>query len=370
MMNDNDRDCANEDDTMSFEALESRMRTPYKDRSVKVIEDKENTPSNLSGIEPMNDTVASPLNTSVERKLVVENSVDFGCSKSELVIDVKENNEEKHTEDDNDEEVNTSLRMAVSNIDLTTEPEPAPTLALARSSSLDNVTGVESLSPLVASSDLVSVLDSLDTCQEHLDRFRAEQDKLVTMEQELLSRIRQRKTEFKSLWGVSPISIKTKRTVIKPLSPLKFNLDINEDDTAEDGNVVLVQNSEETPKADDRVGQTPIISPVRDQDPPQHLETEKRVRFNPSHNETRSMTPNPELEESLDLTPVSSHGRRNTRNKSRKSFDSLKCSLAFLKTPQTAARCQGPRQTPSAAPTPMALRRGKSQTFLHFTILT
>ena len=54
MMNDNDRDCANEDDTMSFEALESRMRTPYKDRSVKVIEDKENTPSNLSGIEPMN----------------------------------------------------------------------------------------------------------------------------------------------------------------------------------------------------------------------------------------------------------------------------------------------------------------------------
>merc|ERR1719266_337612 len=176
---------------MSFEALESRMRTPYKDRSVKVIEDKENTPSNLSGIEPMNDTVASPLNTSVERKLVVENSVDFGCSKSELVIDVKENNEEKHTEDDNDEEVNTSLRMAVSNIDLTTEPEPAPTFALARSSSLDNVTGVESLSPLVASSDLVSVLDSLDTCQEQLDRFRAEQDKLVTMEQELLSRIRQ-----------------------------------------------------------------------------------------------------------------------------------------------------------------------------------
>ena len=131
-----------------------------------------------------------------------------------------------------------------------------------------------------------------------------------------------------------------------------------------------MQNSEETPKADDRVGQTPIISPVRVQDPPQHPETEKRVRFNPSHNETRSMTPNPELEESLDLTPVSSHGRRNTRNKSRKSFDSLKCSLAFLKTPQTAARCQGARQTPSAAPTPMALRRGKSQTFLHFTILT
>ena len=67
MMTDNDRDCANDDDTMSFEALESRMRTPYKG-SAKMMEDKENTPSNLSGIEPMmNNTIATPI-ANVEEK--------------------------------------------------------------------------------------------------------------------------------------------------------------------------------------------------------------------------------------------------------------------------------------------------------------
>ena len=80
MMTENDRDCANDDDTMSFEALESRMRTPYKERSAKVIEDKENTPSNLSGIEPMtNDTInASPLNNSDDKEEDVESKVDTG----------------------------------------------------------------------------------------------------------------------------------------------------------------------------------------------------------------------------------------------------------------------------------------------------
>ena len=67
MMTENDRDCANDDDTMSFEALESRMRTPYKG-SAKRMEDKENSPSNLSGIEPMmNNTLATPI-ANVEEK--------------------------------------------------------------------------------------------------------------------------------------------------------------------------------------------------------------------------------------------------------------------------------------------------------------
>ena len=329
MMTENDRDCANDDDTMSFEALESRMRTPYKERSAKVIEDKENTPSNLSGIEPMtNDTInASPLNNSDDKEEDVE-------SKVEGYLD-----NEEHPRDD--VEVNVSLRRAVSDTDLATEP--APEVPLARASSLVDVAGVEALSPLVASSDLVTVLDSLDTYQEQLDRFREEQDRLLTMEQEILARIRQRKAEFKNLWGVSPINIKTKRTIIKPLSPLKFNLDISDE---------VCQSDTEQVK-DTKEDRTPVKIPEIEPNPP---ETEKRVRFNPSHNETRSMTPNQELEDSLDHTPVSSHGKRNTRNKSRKSFDSLKCSLAFLKTPQTAMRSEGLRRTPSAAPTPMALR--------------
>ena len=332
MMTDSDRDCANDDDTMSFEALESRMRTPYKG-SAKVMEDKENTPSNLSGIEPiMNNTVASPT-VNVEEK---EQDSDIeSTAESDL-----ENVDEEHSDND---EVNVSLRRAVSNIDLASEPDPE--VPLARSSSLVNVAGVEAISPLVASSDLVTVLYSLDTYQEQLDRFKAEQDKLVTMEQEILSRIKQRKTEFKSLWGVSPINIKTKRTIIKPLSPLKFNLDI----TAGAEHDVI----NEVPVLGDEGDQTPFKVHEMELNPP---ETEKRVRFNPSNNETRSMTPSQELEDTLDHTPVSSHGKRNTRNKSRKSFDSLKCSLAFLKTPQTAMRSQEPRRTASAAQTPLALR--------------
>ena len=333
MMTENDRDCVNDDDTMSFEALESRMRTPYKEsqRTLRVIEDKENTPSNLSGIEPimMNDTIASPLANS---------GVNDQNAASKAEVDVDNVGEDKPGDD---VEVNVSLRRVASNIDLTTEQDPE--VPLARASSLGDVAGVESLSPLVATSDLVTVLDSLDTYQEQLDRFRAEQDRLINMEQEILTRIRQRKTEFKSLWGVSPINIKTKRTIIKPLSPMKFNLDINDE---------VVKNDTEEVQADD-TNETPVKIPATEQNPP---ETEKRVRFNPSHNETRAMTPSQELEDTLDQTPVSSHGKRNTRNKSRKSFDSLKCSLAFLKTPQTAMRSQGPRHTPSAAPTPMALR--------------
>ena len=61
MMTDNDRNCANDDDTESFEALESRMRTPYKQKpsALARAEDKENTPANVSGVEPINDTIVS-----------------------------------------------------------------------------------------------------------------------------------------------------------------------------------------------------------------------------------------------------------------------------------------------------------------------
>ena len=58
MMTDNDRNCANDDDTESFEALESRMRTPYKQKPSALV-DKENTPANVSGVEPINDTIVS-----------------------------------------------------------------------------------------------------------------------------------------------------------------------------------------------------------------------------------------------------------------------------------------------------------------------
>ena len=201
------------------------------------------------------------------------------------------------------------------------------------------------------------LLDSLDQCQEQLEVFRAEQDRLQQLESQLVARIRDRKREFKTMFGVSPINIKTQRTVIKPLSPFQFKLNLDDigvgrEVSTNDDNVPVIEEDEVTP----------VSSPRGAEDVPPP-ETEKRVRFDPSSDQTVTMTPaTPELEESLDRTPVTSGERAQlrARKQSRKSFDTLKCSLNFLKTPQTAVRSSTKghqRQTPSAAaPTPMALR--------------
>ena len=199
------------------------------------------------------------------------------------------------------------------------------------------------------------LLDSLDQCQEQLEVFRAEQDRLQQLESQLVARIRDRKREFKTMFGVSPINIKTQRTVIKPRSPFQFKLNLDDIGVSRE----VSSNDDNVPvNEEDEV--TPVSSPRGAEDVPPP-ETEKRVRFDPSSDQTVTMTPaTPELEPSLDLTPVTSGERAQlrARKQSRKSFDTLKCSLNFLKTPQTAARSStNQRQTPSAAePTPMALR--------------
>ena len=201
------------------------------------------------------------------------------------------------------------------------------------------------------------LLDSLDQCQEQLEVFRAEQDRLAELESQLVARIRDRKREFKTMFGVSPINIKTQRTVIKPLSPFQFNLNLDDIGVGRE-----VSTNDDNVPVNEEEEVTPVPSPRRGEDVPPP-ETEKRVRFDPSSDQTVTMTPaTPELEQSLDLTPVTSGERAQlrARKQSRKSFDTLKCSLNFLKTPQTAARSSTgahQRQTPSAAaPTPMALR--------------
>ena len=201
------------------------------------------------------------------------------------------------------------------------------------------------------------LLDSLDQCQEQLEVFRAEQDRLQQLESQLVARIRDRKREFKTMFGVSPINIKTQRTVIKPLSPFQFKLNLDDIGVSRE----VSSNDDNVPvNEEDEV--TPVSSPRGAEEVPPP-ETEKRVRFDPSSDQTVTMTPaTPELEESLDRTPVTSGERAQlrARKQSRKSFDTLKCSLNFLKTPQTAVRSSTKghqRQTPSAAaPTPMALR--------------
>ena len=143
------------------------------------------------------------------------------------------------------------------------------------------------------------------------------------MEAELTRKIRERKDEFKTVWGVSPVNINTRRTV-------------------------LVKKKVEV--------ETPAVSPEPDDEP------ERRVRFNSGGNQTRALTPTA-LE-----TPLSSQAKQ--RRKGRKSFDSLKYSLNFLKTPQTAARPEAKRPVgPGVPPTPMALRNLSERVMAEFAAL-
>ena len=144
-----------------------------------------------------------------------------------------------------------------------------------------------------------------------------------------MRRIRERKAEFKTVWGVSPININTRRTVF---AKKHLGSELTEKKEGE----------ERTVQAD----------------------TERRVRFNSGSNMTRAVTPGQD-------TPVTSHTKQ--RKKSRKSFDSLKCSLNFLKTPQTAARSERRTEAtagqPQPQPTPQALRLLSDRVMAEFTDL-
>ena len=52
--------------------------------------------------------------------------------------------------------------------------------------------------------------------------LRSEQDRLDKLEKEILQKIKNRKLAFKEVWGVSPISIRSKRTIIEPREDFKF----------------------------------------------------------------------------------------------------------------------------------------------------
>ena len=165
MMTDNDRNCANDDDTESFEALESRMRTPYKQKSSALarLEDKENTPANVSGVEPINDTIVSgdtaaddviSVTPEVVRHLPVPECPRVADTGAE---EVQEDEEEPRDEEaavgeeaEDEEEAVSGLCRSVSQCDLATSAQ-VTSLPLARSCSHDNVSAasVRQMSPLV-----------------------------------------------------------------------------------------------------------------------------------------------------------------------------------------------------------------------------
>ena len=166
MMTDNDRNCANDDDTESFEALESRMRTPYKQKpsALARAEDKENTPANgnVSGVEPINDTMVSgdmgteeaiSITPEVVRHLPVPECprvVDTGAEEVQEVEDEPRDEGADFGEEAEEEEAVSGLCRSVSQCDLATSGQ-VTSLPLARSCSHDNVSAasVHQMSPLV-----------------------------------------------------------------------------------------------------------------------------------------------------------------------------------------------------------------------------
>ena len=57
MMTESDKNLMDEDDTDSFEALESRLKTPHKKKPSPLAEEKKENNMDESGIEPIIDTL-------------------------------------------------------------------------------------------------------------------------------------------------------------------------------------------------------------------------------------------------------------------------------------------------------------------------
>lgn len=229
---------------------------------------------------------------------------------------------------------------------------------VARSASVSNLAEVVSLSDLVATDKVEGLLDSLNEYEEQLARFRMEQDELLKQELELISKISQRKQQFKDLWGVSPLRINTKRTVL----PLKQRSPANMKQLEENENYDL---DEEKYTGD--------------------AESPRRVRFNSEKNETRNLTPvsssKSPLEggssSSLDISGVCDTSRSNSSNQS---FASLKSSFSFLQTPLPPKKrifpgmseevdfvVPNPKQL--VEPTPVALRKLSDRVMAEFAAL-
>ena len=123
MMNENDKKFVNDDDTDSFEALENRLRTPYKKKASNlIVENKENDPNDVSGIEPMNDSQSKSVNAEPV------NNLETSVASLNLNESVKEDEEIKTVatevvnEDDKDDDVIDSkvvtMTRSVSHIDM------------------------------------------------------------------------------------------------------------------------------------------------------------------------------------------------------------------------------------------------------------
>ena len=104
MMTDSDKNLMDDDDTDSFEALESRLKTPYKKRPSPLVEEKKeenNENHDESGIEPINETVVEAVAGEEEKDVVEVQKVVEEQMVQELV---QEEEQEEHKEEQEEQE--------------------------------------------------------------------------------------------------------------------------------------------------------------------------------------------------------------------------------------------------------------------------
>merc|ERR1712179_477688 len=182
---------------------------------------------------------------------------------------------------------------------------------VARSASVSNLAEVVSISDLVATDKVEGLLDSLNEYEEQLRKYRLEQDELLKQELEIINKISRRKQEFKNLWGVSPLRINTKRTILP--SKQTNQADVEQLEKKENDDLDVERDTDD-------------------------MGSPRRVRFNSGKNETRNLTPVSSSElpiegsssSSLDISGLYNTSRPNSFNQS---FASLKSSFSFLQTP-------------------------------------
>ena len=182
----------------------------------------------------------------------------------------------------------------------------------------------------------------LDSQMEELRKVQEEQDVLAAKTAEVTTRflylctlghlfqvmlaVHQRRERFRQLWGVSPLRINTKRTVM----PRKVVMAVDAIGTKNQVKTEEINSTLEDGRLEESFEETGIV-PLAMVTPAAN----RKVRFNSGHNETHALTPR--NQEEPERTPVEA-------NESNQSFAALKTSFAFLATPQA-----GRNGTPHAA---------------------
>jgi len=363
LMTDADKKFVNDDDTDSFEAMEKRMRTPSKQKlvgSVPRLGNKENI-SNVK-LEPSSDVITDfPSELVVEHRepqqsltyeqpkvdrkkcVMYGNTLANGCSLTNLSpLDVATSapttpvKTSAQTSPLHNSAPNTPTfcKPSISNLlgtpltpgikSLSTADLPSSGLVqmqVFKSASVADLDQVVSMSDLVPTEQVVGVLESLNDYQEQLEKFRKEQDELAKQEEEIMKKIKERKKQFREMWGVSPLRINTKRTVLPPRSYRLAELD-------------NLKDIEVSPMTESR--KSPVMTPHIFKNMDSAPETARKVRFNSGNNETRNLTPNCTSEFSPLCSPLGSlnNSTVDTRSSSsNQSLASLKSSFSFLQTP-------------------------------------